>query len=144
LERLQSLGVTVRADGDALRVKPASLVPPALMAELRQNKAEVLALLASPQRPRVVDATPQWHAEQVARRVEAEGVCVFWSELFGGLVAFVKDDSYKRHVPREVVTYTCTELRELDKAAPLDAALLSRVHQAKKLSGGTVISNEPE
>ena len=138
LERLHSLGVSVRVDGDALRVKPASRVSPDLMEALRQHKAEVLRLLTSPQRLRTVDAPPSWHAEEVTRRVEAEGACVFWSELFNGLVAFVKDTSYKRHVPKDVVTYTCAELAEMDKAAPLDAALLLRVHQAKKITGGTV------
>ena len=94
----------------------------------------------------VTAGTPEWHAAEVARRVEAEGVCIHWSELFGEVVAFVKADSYRRMVRRTVPVYTCAELAQLfpDGAAPLDPAFLQRVHQAKKLSGGTVIGNEPD
>ena len=73
LAQLSGLGVSAWADGAVLRFKPASLVPPAVLADLRAHKAELLALLtapivaavASPVAPVVVAPTepqpmPQW------------------------------------------------------------------------------------
>ena len=48
LTQLSGLGVSAWADGAVLRFKPASLVPPAVLADLRAHKAEVMALLAAP------------------------------------------------------------------------------------------------
>ena len=48
LTQLSGLGVSVWADGAVLRFKPASLVPPAVLADMRAHKAELLALLAAP------------------------------------------------------------------------------------------------
>jgi hypothetical protein len=51
LERLHGLGVAVAVNEDkgTLCLEPGSLVPPALLAELRRHKAEVLALLTLPE-----------------------------------------------------------------------------------------------
>ena len=46
LARLRHLGVATWADGDALRLRPASAVPPDLLAEVKAHKSELLALLA--------------------------------------------------------------------------------------------------
>ena len=43
---LRALGVELAPAGDRLRFRPASRVPPDLLARLRERKAEVLALLA--------------------------------------------------------------------------------------------------
>lgn len=43
---LQARGVTLRPDGERLRVRPVSRVTPAELEALRQSKAEVLVLLA--------------------------------------------------------------------------------------------------
>ena len=48
LTQLSGLGVTAWADGATLRFKPASLVPPDVLADLRAHKAGLLALLAAP------------------------------------------------------------------------------------------------
>ena len=48
LAQLSGLGVSAWADGAVLRFKPASLVPPAVLADLRAHKAELLALLTAP------------------------------------------------------------------------------------------------
>ena len=53
LTQLHSLGISVEARGDSLVVKPASLVPVELKGEIRQHKADILALLAPP--PPAVD-----------------------------------------------------------------------------------------
>ena len=54
LERLQGLGVAIVVDGHALRLRPASLLPPELLEEVRCCKPEVIALLTTP--PDTVDA----------------------------------------------------------------------------------------
>jgi hypothetical protein len=67
LSRLGDLGVAVRADDGLLRLRPASMVPPDLLAEVRAHKAEVLALLAMHDAPVVVaDTLPPATAEQAA------------------------------------------------------------------------------
>ena len=48
LTQLSGLGVTAWADGGTLRFKPASLIPPDVLADMRAHKAELLALLAAP------------------------------------------------------------------------------------------------
>ena len=47
LSRLADLGVTARADGGVLRLRPASIVPADLLADLRDHKPERLALLTA-------------------------------------------------------------------------------------------------
>jgi hypothetical protein len=76
LARLHDLGVTAEARDDRLVLRPASAVPPELLAELRGLKAEVLALLKI-NRATLADASaradpPQWtladhmrHAQQL-------------------------------------------------------------------------------
>ena len=59
LAQLSGLGVSAWADGAVLRFKPASLVPPAVLADLRAHKAEVMALLTAPVVPAVAVAPPQ-------------------------------------------------------------------------------------
>ncbi len=48
LTRLTDLGVSARADGGTLRFKPARLVPPDVLADLRAHKVAVLSLLTAP------------------------------------------------------------------------------------------------
>jgi hypothetical protein len=48
LQRLQDLGVGVRAEGGNIIVNPASRVPPELKPWIRQQKAAILELLAGP------------------------------------------------------------------------------------------------
>jgi hypothetical protein len=47
LARLTKLGVSATADHGALRLRPASAIPTDLLAELREHKDDVLALLTS-------------------------------------------------------------------------------------------------
>ncbi len=145
---LQARGVRLIGSGEKLRYEaPPGVLTPADLETMRAHKDEILRLLGAPSPSKTVAKgrrSAEWHAEEVAHCVEAEGVCIFWSRLFGEMIAFVKDDCFKRQVPQDVIVYTCAELRELDKSSPLDLVLLSRVHQAKKVSGGTVERNEPE
>ncbi|MBM4463424.1 MAG: hypothetical protein FJ012_08825 [Chloroflexi bacterium] len=142
LERLSELGVRLEVAGDKLRVTPASVVPPDLLADLRQYKPEIMAHL---RRPKLFDAPPQWHAEEISKAVAREGVCVFWSEVVGEVIAFIEDDSFKSRVPCGIMAYTRRELKELfDEGKPeLSPANLRLIHEAKK-AGGHVVSHEPK
>lgn len=53
----QAAGVVLSAEGDGLRFRPTP--PPALLAALKENKVEVLALLASKKRPLTEDEKRQ-------------------------------------------------------------------------------------
>jgi hypothetical protein len=46
LARLAQLNVSIHADGDRLRLQPASMIPSGMLIELRQHKAEILANLS--------------------------------------------------------------------------------------------------
>jgi len=141
LEKLSLLGIATTPSGEKLLLEPGSKVPADLVSQIREHKTEILAHLG---KPKLVDGTPQWHAETIARAVEREGVCVFWSELFGEMIAFVRDDTFKSHVPCGIVYYTDEELRELfgEGKPGLSAKDLRLIHEAKKAGGGHVISHE--
>jgi len=55
ISELRALGIELIPAGDRIRYRPASAVPPELVAQLRACKAEVLALLAPP--PVALDST---------------------------------------------------------------------------------------
>jgi hypothetical protein len=143
LEKVKALDVTLTRSGDKLLLEPGSKVPPDLVSQIREHKTEILAHLS---KPKLVEGTPQWHAETIAAAVKKEGVCVFWSELFGEMVAFIKDDSFKSRVPCGIVAYTDKELRELfgEGKPGLSARELRLIHEAKKIGGGRIISHEPK
>ena len=70
LGELRGHGGAAEADGSALRLRPATRLPPDLLAELRANKAEVVALLAPNDATiwRLPPATPEQSAEEAADR----------------------------------------------------------------------------
>ena len=45
LEAVHASGVTIRADGSDLKIKPAGILSPELKSRLREHKADLLALL---------------------------------------------------------------------------------------------------
>lgn len=61
------------------------------------------------------------------------GFCVFWSELVGEKIAFIRHDRLRYLCP-EVVCYSLAELRALDRQNPNDAAR-RLIHEAKKQGG---------
>ena len=143
LNKLNALGVQLSVDGDNLRYKPASVVPPDLVNQMRQRKVEIIRLL---RKPELVEAPSEWHAETIAAAVQEEGICIFWSELFGEMVAFIKDDKFKNSVPCGIVAYNDQELRELfgNGKPSLPAASLRLIHEAKKASNGRISSHVPK
>ena len=86
LARLQALGVSLRADGETLLLRPFSAVPPDLLAEAKAHKAALLALLGAAKlsiRPSFEPAPPPLlplpagAAEWLAARTElVPGCCV--------------------------------------------------------------------
>ena len=134
LARCKELQVELIPEEDRLKVRSPVLLTPDLREELRQYKAELIAFL---QRPQVQPGPPEWHAKEVARAVEREGYCLFWSELFHEMVAFIEDDSLQGDVPANIVCYTSAELWELfrDSKTSPSAKKLRLIHEAKKLGG---------
>ena len=136
LEKLSNLRirVTVVGNGERLRMEPGSAVPADLVEDIKAHKAELLAFL---QKPQVKPGPPEWHAKEVARAVEREGYCLFWSELFHEVVAFIRDDTFRGAVPASIVTYTSAELLQLfgDSKTSPSAKKLRLIHEAKKLGG---------
>jgi hypothetical protein len=110
LEKAKALGISVTSSGNKILLEPGSKVPAELVQSIRQHKGEILAILT---RPKLVEGTSRWHAEQIAQAVRKEGICIFWSEVFREMVAFVQDDTYRPRVPCGIVTYTQQELTEL-------------------------------
>lgn len=136
--RCRALGIILEPspDGERLVLHYDSPPPDDLRQELRQHKPEILSLL-KPQ-------PPQWHADQIAEAVRKEGICIFWSDLFGEPIAFVRDSSCKGKVPAGLVTYDDHELRELfGQGKPgISATNLKLIHEAKKAGGGHIVSHE--
>jgi len=134
IARCKELQVELIPEGNRLRVRSPMPLTPDLREELRQYKAE---LIASLQKPQVKPGPPEWHAKEVARAVEREGICIFWSELFHEMVAFIRDDTFRGAVPASIVTYTNGELLQLfgDSKTSPSAKKLRLIHEAKKLGG---------
>jgi len=136
LVRCQKHHAVLTPEGDdRLRINSPEPLPDDLRAELRQHKSEILALLRRSQ--------PQWHAQEIAQRVAREGICLFWSDLFGETVAFIRDDSQRGNVPADLVAYTSQELLELfgDGKSTPSPDTIRIVHEAKK-QGGHITSYE--
>jgi len=112
-------------DGRLVIDSPEPL-PDDLRRELREHKPEIMALLRL--RP------AEWHANAIARAVQREGFCVFWSDVFGEIMAFVQDDTYKSRVPCGIVVYTSAELKELFGGNRSPKAL-RLIHEAKRHGG---------
>jgi hypothetical protein len=51
INTLGNLGVTIHVQGEDLVLAPKSKVPPALVPEIRQRKAEILSLICQPEKP---------------------------------------------------------------------------------------------
>jgi hypothetical protein len=137
LNQCKALGIIVEAtpDGEHLDLHYQAPPPEELRQLLRAHKQEIISLL-KPQ-------PPLWHAQAIAKAVEKEGVCLFWSEVLGEVIGFVKDDSFKR--PSPFVFYTAAELTELHQGKPtIRPQTLRLIHAAKKQGNGHISSREVE
>ena len=140
LERLREKRVIIEARDDRLRFFPREALTTAEIEELKLHKAELMVYLT---RHEVVDARPVWHGDEVKGRVERDGLCVFWSDLFEEAVAFIADDGFRDEVPGGIVCYTVDELATLFGAdgEPLSGAPLKLIHHAKKY-GARIIDHQ--
>ena len=132
LARCKELQVELIPEEDRLKVRSPVPLTPDLREELRQYKAELIAFL---QKPQVKPGSPEWHAKEVARAVEREGYCLFWSELFHEVVAFIRDDTFRGAVPAGIVAYTNAELLQLFGDSKTTPKKLRLIHEAKRLGG---------
>ena len=67
LEKVKALDVTLTRSGDKLLLEPGSKVPQDLIGAIRAHKNEILDILT---RPKLVEDSPQWHAETIAAAVK--------------------------------------------------------------------------
>ena len=69
--------------------------------------------------------------------MEREGVCLFWSDVFEEMVAFIADEVSRDQVPAGIVCYTVGELGKLFgvNGETLSESSLKLIHQAKKYGG---------
>ncbi len=136
LDQCKAKGIILEPAPDGEHLDIRYVEPPSedLRQALRTHKAEILALL-KPQ-------TPLWHAQKIAEAVGKEGVCLFWSDVVGEVIGFVKDDSFKK--PGPFVFYTVAELVELHQGKPAIAASTLRLIHAAKKAGRRIASGEME
>jgi len=130
LDQCKAKGIILEPapDGEHLDLHYQEPPPEDLRQMLRAHKQEILSLL-KPQ-------TPLWHAHEIYKAVQKEGVCLFWSDVLGEVIAYTKDDTFKNLVPVGVVVYTSEELRELFQDKPkITPETLRMIHQAKKTGG---------
>jgi len=91
LEQLRALGVSLRAEGETILLRPFSVVPPDLLTEAKAHKAALLTLLraaepASPSPPEL----PRGAAEWLMARTESEhGCCVGVGDAVADFFAYV-------------------------------------------------------
>ena len=79
--------------------------------------------------------------EIIAAHLEIVGFCGIESKVLGGeVIYFVRDKFSVEQVPREATTYTLDELRALVDKPLGDNEALMRLHKAKKVFNGTVLS----
>ena len=120
----------ISSDGvDKLKVRSPEPLPDALLQELKERKAEILDIL----RPR----SKEWHAQEIASRVKADGLCVFWSEVFSEMMAFIRDESFRSQVPCGIVVYSLQEIDELwgEGKPQIPLQTLRLIHEAKRHGG---------
>ena len=66
LKRARKLGLTLGVEGDRIAIAPARLCPPALLAEVREHKPAVMALLEAKAANLTPDQVPWLH---IARQI---------------------------------------------------------------------------
>lgn len=144
LEHLEKIGVQVNIANDKLQFRPGQAVPSELIPEIKAHKQELIVRLRDRDKPKLADASHQWHAETIAAAVQKEGVSIFWSEMFSEMIAFIHNDTFKSHVPCSIVAYTDKELKELfgEGKSSLSAESLRLIHEAKKAGGGHIICHK--
>ena len=128
LNQCKALGIILEPtpDGEHLDLHYQAPPPEDLRQLLKAHKKEIISQL-KPQ-------TTLWHAQRIAEAVQKEGVCLYWSDDFGEMVAFIREESFRSKVPGNIVVYTDAELSELFDGNRSPKAL-RLVHEAKRHGG---------
>lgn len=140
IEEANRLGLRLSVDADGkLDVKgPRTPEVLAILPKLKENKPGIIAAL---KKPKLVEGqSPEWHAQEVARRVIEKGICLFWAELHGEVIAFIRDESFLRQVPSGMVAYTVSEIETMFDSN-IDDSQRRLVHQVKKLASAKVVED---
>lgn len=66
IDAVEAVGVTIRANGPNLVLNPASKVPPALKARLKEHKGEILKNLSIPRKSPSAEDSWEWITERTA------------------------------------------------------------------------------
>ena len=84
--------------------------------------------------------------KRIAAHLDINGFCAIESEALGGeVVWFVRDRSFKEKLPRGAkgkVAYTLDELKTLVDKPPESDEALRKLHEAKRIFNGTILSGE--
>jgi TubC N-terminal docking domain len=123
LKAAAHLGLTLRINGDKLRVEPAERLSPDFAEVLRAHKPELLALLKLP-------------------------FVMLFSESLGKTIFFCADDDTKAALcegGEPFSIYTRDDLRvlvEQNRVAPISIAELRKVHEIKRTFNARITPND--
>lgn len=147
LSEIQARHVELMVVGDRLRIRPANALPPDLREELRAHKAEVVELLRARGGPGLAETLPGGVTEARQSLLAADVLALrldefatarlrveVTSDVLGERVVFASDNA-KLDPGERLVVYRAAELRELVGFSRDD---LRKVHEVKKLFGGTI------
>ena len=143
LDRLQSLGITVTAAEDTIRLEPGSWVPPELVDELKAQKENIILLLRGYRLRYPGDQASNKELKEIASIVNREGYVLLWSHTLEDLIAFYKSEEDRQRIPAGFVPYSKAELWQLfgKKKLPFSENSLRLIHEVKK-QGGHIVSYE--
>ena len=131
LAQCKAMGIILEPspDGEYLDLHYQAPPPDELRQLLKTHKQEIISLL-KPQ-------PPLWHAKKVAEAVRREGVCLFWSEVFQEVIAFIREERYRSKIPGGIVVYTLAEIEELygEGKPKIPPETLKMIHEAKRHGG---------
>ncbi|GEM_PF-1890442 len=157
--KLKARGIALEVHGDKLRWSPLDALSPEEVAELRQHKTELMAVLRhNDQTAERCELSPvsrfafdgehknpnEAELGYVAAKLVKDGYCLLWSNIVQDLVAFYMTEADRVKVPPGFVQYSDNELSELfgdGKKSP-SREHIWLIHEAKKLGNCRVIGFE--
>ncbi|MCH9647747.1 MAG: hypothetical protein K0U98_05870 [Deltaproteobacteria bacterium] len=138
---LLNLALTIQVSGKTVRLRPKRLLDEAAVDKLRLLRAELLATLRDQQAQLVKTLLgPPGREHRAAFKSFAEGRRIFeapW-DLFGEPVLFASDNAELD--PQE--TRPVYRAAELSQLVGLSRAELQRVHEIRKIFGGTIVEGD--
>ena len=148
IQRLENLQVTVSVNRDRIRLTPSSQIPPSLVEEIRENKADLLDYLRQEEARNpslivensTVDEVTQIEFQEIERAVFEKGYVLLWSYVLDDCIAFYNPERDLVNIPPAFVAYSTVELWHLfgdEEYSPSRGDLL-RIHEAKK-TGAEII-----